>query len=70
MRTCWKALPATFNDFALVNHFMTQYRNAIEMSTIPFRKEQKMEDNIIFYTKSPDYCNKDKRTGSQGTKGR
>ncbi|XP_075236473.1 protein Wnt-11b-2-like [Lycorma delicatula] len=74
VRTCWKALPNVFNDNVLLNTLTLKYRNAVEMFQShqhnQINNKTNVRNNIIYFTKSPDYCTKDLRTGSQGTIGR
>ncbi|XP_033760370.1 protein Wnt-11b-2-like isoform X1 [Pecten maximus] len=78
IKTCWKALP----DFTSIGTILKRrYTTAVEVK----RKRRKgvkiflplnpkissiTKDSLIYYTKSPDYCSPDPKTGSVGTAGR
>ncbi|XP_064615077.1 protein Wnt-11b-2-like [Liolophura sinensis] len=78
IKTCWRALP----DFDKIGATLKkQYAVAVEVA---YRRVNKVKqfiplnpqirnirgDELLYYTKSPDYCNPDKKTGSVGTTGR
>ncbi|XP_013417895.1 protein Wnt-11b-2 [Lingula anatina] len=78
VKTCWRALPK-FKSIAEM--LMTKYGVAVEVKNERVGKKRHLvptnryrrsirQDDLIYYTTSPDYCNPDKSTGSVGTKGR
>uniref|UniRef100_T1JI07 Protein Wnt n=2 Tax=Strigamia maritima TaxID=126957 RepID=T1JI07_STRMM len=77
VRTCWRALPS-MEQVAM--RLKTSYAVAVEvvnkkpatkMQLLPAMHRGKIEDmDLVYITKSPDYCSRDPRFGSVGTKGR
>ncbi|XP_067668624.1 protein Wnt-11b-2-like [Haliotis asinina] len=78
IKTCWKAL----TDFETIGASLKdRYALAVEVRRkrkkkmkvlVPIRKNIRdiRDDQLIYYTKSPDYCSPDEKTGSIGTHGR
>jgi len=80
IKTCWKALPEV-RVFGVA--LQKRYSGAIEVDLKTNRKTQERrlvsvlpsprqiaDDELIYYTISPDYCLPDKALGSIGTRGR
>ncbi|XP_067127799.1 protein Wnt-11b-1-like [Centruroides vittatus] len=78
IKTCWKALPS-FIDVA--ERLKRKYHVAYEVTSslvgtrrklVPTNKQLGMfrADDLIYITKSPDYCLPDHKLGSYGTRGR
>ncbi|XP_069668822.1 protein Wnt-11b-2-like [Periplaneta americana] len=78
IKTCWRALP-TFPEigerlkrkFAVATEVVSR-RVGAGRKLLPASSAMGLynEDDLIYVTKSPDYCLRDARVGSQGTKGR
>ena len=78
IKTCWKSL----SDFDSIGAILkSKYYSAAEVKRrrrkqikvfVPIHssKDRILEDDLIIYTKSPDYCSPDRKTGSIGTHGR
>ncbi|KAK6196325.1 hypothetical protein SNE40_001571 [Patella caerulea] len=78
IKTCWKALP----DFDSIGATLkNRYALAVEVKRkrkkkqkvlVPIMANKKSirSDELIYYTKSPDYCNPDSKSGSIGTQNR
>ena len=80
IKTCWKALPDV-RQFGLA--LQKRYAAALEVDARTERKSRERrlmavqrsrrsvaEDELVYYTISPDYCLPDKSLGSVGTRGR
>ncbi|CAH0557004.1 unnamed protein product [Brassicogethes aeneus] len=73
IKTCWKALPSIAE---VGTRLLQKYTNAKEIETKAYEqhiatlKPKKISDQLLFISKSPDYCTKDERLGSLGTVGR
>ncbi|KAF7287177.1 protein Wnt-11b-1-like [Rhynchophorus ferrugineus] len=74
IKTCWKALPSmTDIGKALLEKFTKAKvltRHGIERLEEKTGKKQGLSDQLVFLSKSPDYCTKDEKLGSFGTVGR
>ncbi|XP_062574103.1 protein Wnt-11b-2-like [Saccostrea cucullata] len=78
IKTCWRSLP----DFSVIGTTLKNlYANAVEVRRkkrknkrifVPVRPnvQSVSEKSLIYFTKSPDYCSPDPKTGSAGTQGR
>ncbi|XP_074658095.1 protein Wnt-11b-2-like [Tubulanus polymorphus] len=78
LKTCWKALP----DVAQIGQILkNRYHIAVEVVKRKVEKRKRLVpidpdkmffrvDEMIYYSKSPDYCSPDKKLGSVGTRGR
>ena len=78
IKTCWKALP----DFDIIGATLKdRYSLAVEVHRKRRKKEKVLvpinvakngirTDELVYYTKSPDYCSPDHKTGSIGTHNR
>ena len=78
IKTCWRALP----DFKVIGtQLKNLYANAVEVKRrkrnnkkifVPLNpKIQRVSGHVlVYYTKSPDYCSPDPKSGSVGTHGR
>ncbi|KAL3848192.1 hypothetical protein ACJMK2_019066 [Sinanodonta woodiana] len=78
IKTCWRALP----DFESIGSILkNRYALAVEVKRrtrqgqkvyAPINKNRKTihDDELVYYTKSPDYCSPDPKSGSVGTQGR
>lgn len=78
IKTCWKALaPLSY----LAQRLKLEYQRAVEVGPGPTGTKKKLKpvdsriasfhrDQMIYLTKSPDYCLPDSSTGSAGTRGR
>lgn len=78
IKTCWRALPPMT---VIGQKILQKYTNAIEVSktlldglseSMPkkVRKKSLNAQQLIYLSKSPDYCTKDEKLGSFGTVGR
>lgn len=78
IKTCWKALP---NIIDVAERLKRKYHVAYEVTSslvgtrrilVPTNKQLGMfrVDDLIYITKSPDYCLPDHKLGSFGTRGR
>ncbi|XP_066258616.1 protein Wnt-11b-1-like [Euwallacea similis] len=74
IKTCWKALPS-MQEIGL--QLLQKYTTAKEVSkTVVDRFDMKAgkkvatSDQLVYMSKSPDYCTKDEKLGSFGTIGR
>jgi wingless-type MMTV integration site family protein 11 len=80
IKTCWKALP-DIRQFGLA--LQKRYATALEVNARTERRSRQRslvavqrnrrsvaEDELVYYTISPDYCLPDKSLGSIGTRGR
>ncbi|KAJ8942866.1 hypothetical protein NQ314_009930, partial [Rhamnusium bicolor] len=79
IKTCWRALPSMTE---IGHRLLQQYTNAIEIPKYALEKTiaeitpKKMKkkslnsQQLIYISKSPDYCTKDEKLGSLGTVGR
>lgn len=78
IKTCWRSMP----NFGIIGNMLkSRYISAVEVkrkrrnskkvfvSINPNRKTV-TSDSLIYYTKSPDYCSRDPKTGSLGTEER
>lgn len=76
IKTCWRAIP---DLRAVGERLLRRFTNAKEIQKsymvfendipeVPVRRS--VSDQLVFLTKSPDYCTKDERLGSIGTTGR
>lgn len=70
IRTCWKSLPSKFIEVG--KKLVNEYSRAIEIKagvrTGSLRYSS--TNDLVYVTKSPDYCNADPKLGSYGTSGR
>ena len=79
IKTCWRSLP----DFSAIGaRLKHHYTSAVEVKRrrrknrktfVPLNPRSSAtlkKDTLIYYTKSPDYCSADRKTGSIGTVGR
>ncbi|CAH1781757.1 unnamed protein product [Owenia fusiformis] len=78
LKTCWKALP----DMEKIGHKLKhKYAYAVEVESRRVGRTKRLvpvdhdkidigNDELIYYTTSPDYCGPDPKTGSVGTAGR
>lgn len=78
IKTCWRALPtlAEIGDrlkrkFAVATEVISR-RVGAGRKLLPASSAMGLynEDDLIYVTKSPDYCLRDARVGSLGTTGR
>ncbi|KAI4464402.1 wnt related [Holotrichia oblita] len=78
IKTCWRSMPPIVDighklleKFTVAKEVTKNYLNSDskELGTASKRRNLKSDD-LIFLTKSPDYCTKDERMGSLGTAGR
>ncbi|PSN48112.1 Protein Wnt-11b-1 [Blattella germanica] len=78
IKTCWRALPRLLEigeklkrKFAVATEVVSR-RVGAGRKLLPASAAMGLynEDDLIYITKSPDYCLKDVRVGSLGTKGR
>ncbi|XP_064639356.1 protein Wnt-11b-2-like isoform X2 [Lineus longissimus] len=78
LKTCWKALPDLITVGSLIKK---RYQIAVEVAKRKVGKKKMLvpidsqrilfrADEMIYYTKSPDYCSPEKKLGSIGTHGR
>lgn len=76
LKTCWMQIP-TFRDIG--NELMMQYEHAIEVKgnqrgtlrpRSSFPKSLSTNTNLVYLDSSPDYCNRNRKTGVRGTTGR
>lgn len=78
VKTCWRAMP---NFDAIGDNLKRHYSYSIEVRTRRINKVKQFvpilptiatisEDSLIYYSKSPDYCSPDVKTGSIGTQDR
>ncbi|CAH1369299.1 protein Wnt-11b-1-like [Tenebrio molitor] len=70
IKTCWKGLPPMIE---IGQRLLTQYTNAKEVSRNYVEGnlgQKRASDELLFLSKSPDYCTKDVKLGSAGTVGR
>lgn len=78
VKTCWRSLP----DFSVIGTTLKNlYANAVEVQRkkrknkrlfVPLRSnvQSVSKESLIYFTKSPDYCSPDPKTGSVGTQER
>ncbi|CAH0386171.1 unnamed protein product [Bemisia tabaci] len=72
VKTCWKAVSSDFEGSvgqALLGH----YARSVEIRELPKGRAKSHPDDVtelVYVTRSPDYCIRDDRTGSLGTSGR
>lgn len=73
IKTCWRALPSLVEvGQRLLQKYTTAKevsKNVIDIKTFG-GKRNPPPDQLIYFTKSPDYCTKDISLGSFGTVGR
>ncbi|XP_076352719.1 protein Wnt-11b-2-like [Tachypleus tridentatus] len=78
IKTCWKALPKLLevSDFLKRKYYIatevdSQWRGS-RLKLIPANSQMGIygKDDLIFVTKSPDYCLPNPKVGSLGTRGR
>nr|CAH7747320.1 unnamed protein product [Callosobruchus chinensis] len=75
IKTCWRALPS-MNEIGM--KMLQKYTNAMEVkrgflekiSSEDKRKKRSSSAQLVYISKSPDYCTKDEKLGSFGTVGR
>nr|CDI40106.1 WNT11 protein [Euperipatoides kanangrensis] len=78
LKTCWHALPKLEEIGIRLKRKYTMATEVINRrigtrkKLMPIHSQMGMyhEDDLIYITKSPDYCSKDERVGSLGTQGR
>ncbi|KRT86498.1 hypothetical protein AMK59_2729, partial [Oryctes borbonicus] len=76
IKTCWRSMPPIVDigrklleKFTIAREVTKGYLNN-EYREIGTKRHVPKDDDLIFLTKSPDYCTKDERMGSMGTGGR
>ncbi|CAH1979807.1 unnamed protein product [Acanthoscelides obtectus] len=75
IKTCWRALPS-MTEIGM--KMLQKYTNAIEVkrgflekiSSEEKKKKRNSSAQLVYISKSPDYCTKDEKLGSFGTVGR
>ncbi|RZC41025.1 Wnt-11b-1-like, partial [Asbolus verrucosus] len=70
IKTCWKGLPPMIE---IGQRLLRQYTNAMEVSRSYVEGglgSKRTANQLVFLSKSPDYCTKDEKLGSFGTVGR
>ncbi|KAL1514205.1 hypothetical protein ABEB36_003498 [Hypothenemus hampei] len=74
IKTCWKALPSIVE---IGEQLLQKYTTAKEVSKtmvdrfeVTAGKKLATSDQLVYMSKSPDYCTKDEKLGSFGTVGR
>lgn len=74
IKTCWKALPPMIKiGKELLQKFTTAKvvsQKTVERLEQKTKKKAALSDELVYISKSPDYCTKDEKLGSFGTMGR
>ncbi|GJQ86416.1 hypothetical protein Trydic_g4965, partial [Trypoxylus dichotomus] len=78
IKTCWRSMPPIVDighkllkKFTVAREVTKGYlNNEYREVGVTTKRRAPKDDDLIFLSKSPDYCTKDARMGSMGTTGR